>query len=385
MLRLVWRNLLRRPLRSTLTALSIVVAIFLICSLVTLLTTLNAGAANADNRRLAVMSATGLFVELPLSYQARIEQVPGVERSTKFCWFGGYFRTPANFFAQFAVDPEAMLAMYPECVVPEEQQKDFLANRASCLIGSGLQRTFGWNVGDTIPIIGALHPHPDDKAWEFKVAGIYHSPVPNFDNRTLFFHWDYYEETLKVGGVPPNVSVYSLRIAPGVDAAQVISEVEALYQNGPQRVDCATEAEFQKQFAEMIGNLPMFVGWIGTGVLLAILLASVNTMLMAFREQSSEIGILKALGFTDATTFRLLVAQSLLLCGLGGALGIALSAASEGWVSDQLGSSFPGYMILPRTYAMAAVIALAIGLLAGLVPAWQAARLRCVEALRLAE
>jgi len=220
---------------------------------------------------------------------------------------------------------------------------------------------------------------------EFKVAGVYDSAQPNFDNRTLYFHWDYYEETLKVGGVPPNVSVYSLRIKPGVDAAQVISEVEALCANGPQRVDCDTEAEFQRQFAEMIGNLPMFVGWIGTGVLLAILLASINTMLMAFREQSSEIGILKALGFTDATTFRMLVAQSLLLCGVGGALGIAFSAASERWVSDKLGSSFPGYMILPKTYAMAAVIAVAIGLLAGLVPAWQAARLRCVEALRLAE
>jgi putative ABC transport system permease protein len=385
MFHLIWRNLLRRPLRSTLTALSIVVAIFLICSLVTLLTTINAGAEHADNRRLAVMSATGLFVELPLSYQARIAQVPGIEKTTKFCWFGGYYRTPANFFAQFAVDPADMLDMYPECALPADQRESFLHERTSCIIGSGLARSFGWQVGQTVPIIGALHPHPDDKAWEFKVAGIYHSTVPNFDNRTLFFHWDYYEETLKSAGVPPNVGVYSLRVAPGTDVPRVIADVEALYQNGPQRVDCDTEAEFQRQFVGMVGNLPLFIGWIGTGVLLAIFLASVNTMLMAFREQSSEIGILKALGFTDATTFRLLVAQSLLLCCLGGAIGIALAFASEKAVSDMLGSMFPGYMILPSTYAMAAAIAVGIGLLAGLVPAWQAARLRCVEALRLSE
>ncbi len=385
MLNLIWRNLLRRPLRSTLTALSIVVAIFLICMLVTLITTINAGAERADNRRLVVMSATGLFVELPLSYQARISQVPGIEKTTKFCWFGGYFRTPKGFFAQFAVDPETLLEIYPECELSTEEREAFLRERTSCIIGDGLERKYGWKVGDTIPIIGALHPHPDDKAWEFKVAGVYHSKVPNFDNRTLYFHWDYYEETLKAAGLPTNVGVYSLRVAPGTDVPRVIAEVEALYQNGPQRVDCDTEAEFQRQFIGMVGNLPLFVGWIGTGVLLAILLASVNTMLMAFREQASEIGILKALGFTDATTFRMLVAQSLLLCCLGGAVGIALAAATEKPVSDMLGQYFPGYMILPSTYAMAAGIALGIGLLAGLVPAWQAARLQCVEALRLAE
>jgi putative ABC transport system permease protein len=385
MLRLIWRNLLRRPLRSTLTGLSIVVAIFLICMLITLVTTLRAGTETADSRRLVVMSATGLFVELPLSYQARIEQVPGVERSTKFCWFGGYFRSPKNFFGQFAIDPEAMLAIYPECQLDDQERSRFLANRSSCIVGSALERKFGWKVGDTIPIIGALHPHPEDKAWEFEVAGIYHSPVPNFDNQTLFFHWDYYEKTIEAAGVPPNVSVYSMRLEPGADAAQVTAEIEALYEHGPQRVDCATEAEFQRQFVEMFGNIPLFVGWIGTGVLLAILLASVNTMLMAFREQANEIGILKALGFTDATTFRLLVAQSLLLCGLGGAAGIALAAGSERWIADMLGTSFPNYMVQARTYGLAAAIALAIGLVAGLIPAWRAARLRCVEALRLAE
>ncbi len=385
MVKLIWRNLLRRPLRSLLTALSLLVAIFLICALATLLTTLKAGAEHADNRRLAVMSANGLFVELPIAYQEKIEQVEGVERTTKFCWFGGYYQSLRNFFAQFAVDPEAMLAMYPECQVPPEQAKSFLENRTSCLIGSALARQHGWKVGDTVPIIGALHPHPDDKAWEFQVAGIYHSAVPNFDNRTLFFHWEYFQRTLEDAGQPPNVSVYAVRVEPGVDVARVIADVEGMFQNGPQRVDCDTEAEFQRQFAEMLGNLPLFVGWIGTGVLLAILLASINTMLMAQREQVYEIGILKALGFNDAATFRLLVAQSLVLCCLGGGLGIAFAWASQGWIGDKLGSSFPGYVVVPRTFAMAAIVTVGIGLIAGIVPAWRAARLRAVEALRSVE
>jgi len=383
--KLVTRNLWRRPLRSTLTVLSISVAVFLICGLRTLLTTLTAGMEHADSRRLAVMSATGLFVELPMSYQERIDQVPGVQRTTKFQWFGGYYRSPANFFGQFAVDPPAMLEMYPECKLEPAEREAFLQGRTSCIIGRDLSRDFGWKIGDTIPLIGALHPHPRDEAWEFVVAGVYRSEVPNFDNRTMFFHWDYFQETLESGDLPPGVAVYAVRVEPGADVATVIGDVEALFENGPQRVDCDTEAEFQRQFVSMIGNLPLFVGWIGTGVLIAIVLACINTMLMALREQLYEIGIMKSLGFTDASMFGLLIAQALALSGVGGGLGMLLAWATQGPIGTGLSAFFPGYAIRPGTFALAAVITVALGLFSGIMPAIHAARLRCVEALRSVE
>lgn len=385
--KLVWRNLARRPLRALLTIASLTIAIFLICGLRTLITTLNAGVENADSRRLAVMSATGLFVELPMNYQAKIDALPGVELTTKFQWFGGYYRSQKNFFAQFAIDPASFFEMYPECQVPPEQQQAFIANRTSCIIGDGLSKdpAMGWKVGDTIPLIGSLHPHPDDKAWEFQVAGIYHPTAPNFDNRTMFLHWDYYEETLKSGGVTPGVGVFSIRVAPGADVPSVIAAVEDTFRDTEQRVDCQTEAEFQRQFVTMFGNIPLFVGWIGTGVLIAILLASVNTMLMAMREQSADIGVLKSLGFTDGSMFGLLIAQSLFLSLLGGALGLFLAWSTQKTIADALGAMFPGFVIKPGTFALAAVIAVLIGFAAGVIPAWRASRLRCVEALRSAD
>jgi len=379
---LVWRNLMRRPMRSVLTVASLVVAIFLICSLLTLITTIHAGVDNADSRRLAVMSATGLFVELPMKYQAEIEKVPGVEMTTKFQWFGGYYRSQQNFFAQFAIDPDTMFRMYPECQLPAEQIEAFRKNRTSCIIGEKLATKYGWKVGQTVPIIGALHPHPSDKAWEFQVAGVYHSPVPNFDNQTLFFHWDYFEETLKQGGLVPGVGVFSIRVAKGADVSSVIAGVEQAFRDSEQRVDCETEAEFQRQFVTMFGNIPLFVGWIGSGVVMAILLACVNTMLMAMREQTGDIGVLKALGFTDGSMFALLIAQALFLCLLGGGLGMLLAWLTEGGVADGLGTMFPGYEVKAGTYAFAAAVTLALGVLAGLLPAWGARNLRCVQALR---
>ncbi len=381
-LKLVGRNLLRRPLRSLLTIASLTIAFFLICGLRTLITTLRAGVENADPRRLDVMSANGLFVELPLHYQAKMDQIPGIERTTKFQWFGGYYRSQKNFFAQFAIDPDTMFDMYPECQVPAEQIEALRKTRTGCIIGRTLAKEFGWKIGDSLPIIGALHPHPEDKAWEFQVVGIYHSDVPNFDNRTMFFRWDYFEETLKAGGVPPGVGVYALRVEPGADVARVIADVEDAFRDSEQRIDCTTEAEFQRQFQSMFGNIPLFLGWIGGGVLVAILVGCINTMLMSMREQTPEIGILKSLGFTDGSMFGLLLLQALFLCLIGGGLGLLIAWSTQGAIARSIEYMFPGYAIKPGTFALAAFLAFVLGPLAGLLPAWRARRLRCVEALR---
>jgi putative ABC transport system permease protein len=380
--KLVWRNLVRRPLRSALTIGSLAIAIFLICGLRTLITTLRSGVENANPRRLAVMSATGLFAEMPMKYQAEIERIPGVEMTTKFQWFGGYYRSQKHFFAQFAVDPHTMFEMYPECQVPADQREAFAKARTGCVIGKSIAKEFGWKVGDTVPLIGALHPHPEDKAWEFLVVGIYHSDVPSFDNRTLFFHWDYFEETLKQGGVSPGVGVFSIRAARDADVARVIADVEDAFRDSEQRVDCQTEAEFQRQFQSMFGNVPLFLGWIGGGVLVAILVACINTMLMATREQTPEIGIMKSLGFTDASMFGLLSAQAFFLCLVGGSLGLFIALSTQGMVAASMEQMFPGFSIKTETIVLAAVVILLLGLLAGILPAWRAGRLRCVEALR---
>jgi putative ABC transport system permease protein len=275
-----------------------------------------------------------------------------------------------------------MFTMYPECQVTPAEIEAFKQDRQACVIGKTLAKEFGWKVGDTVPLIGALHPHPEDKAWEFHVVGIYHSDVPNFDNRTLFFQWEYFEETLKQGGVPPDVSIYSIRVLPDANVDRVIADVEDTFRDSERRIDCSTEAEFQRQFLTMFGNIPVFMAWIGGGVLVAILVACINTMLMAMREQTAEIGVMKSLGFTDGSMFTLFIVQAMFLCLVGGGLGMLLSWITQGGIASSIEYMFPGYKIKPETFAMAAGVSLVIGPLAGIVPAWRARGLRCVDALR---
>jgi putative ABC transport system permease protein len=181
------------------------------------------------------------------------------------------------------------------------------------------------------------------------------------------------------------VGVYSLRAAADADVARVIADVEQAFVDSEQRIDCTTEAEFQRQFQTMFGNIPVFLGWIGGGVLIAILVACVNTMLMSMREQTSEVGVLKSLGFVDGSVFGLFIAQATLLCLVGGGLGIFLAWATQGVIAGSIEYMFPGYSVRTSTFALAAAITLALGPLSGLAPAWRAGRLRCIEALRATE
>ena len=384
LVRLVWRNLARRKLRTALTVASLVVAFFLLCTLRSLVTTLQAGADAASASRLIVQSAVSLFVDLPQSYQAKIAAVDGVTRISKWQWFGGYYQEERNRFAQFAVDPRETMAVYPEMQVFDGSLDAFYANRQSAVIGEGLAEQYGWKVGDRVQIIPELFPHPDGPgvAWEFDVAAVYRPTQRNFDAKMFMFHWDYFEDTVEAAtGEAPGVGTYILEVAPGVDPTAVMARVDALFENGPQRVQATSESEFQRQFVTMFGNVPFFVSTIGGGVLLAILLAVINTMLMAGREQTHDVGILKALGFTDGDVVRVLAQQSLLISVLGGALGIGLAKLAEPGIAVAIGSMFGGYHVEQQTVLLAGALAVGLGVVAGVAPAWRAARLTTIDAL----
>lgn len=383
-LRLVFQNLLAHPVRVFLTVGSMVIAFFLLCFLRTVIVGLEAGVKGADDSRLMVQSAVSLFVNLPISYQGKIESVDGVENTCKLQWFGGIYQDPSNFFAQFAVDHDRFFDVYREVELIEGSREAFETKRTACVVGADLAKRYGWKIGDTIPILGTIFPRNDGRPWAFELVGIYHSTSANVDQLTMWFHYDYLQETLEAGSTsgPPGVGVFVVDLEPGAQVEAVSARIDDLFKGGPQRVQTTTEAEFQRQFVTMLGSVPTFLGSIGGGVLFAILLAVTNTMLMAARERTRELGILKALGFSNDVAFALLLGESLLLALVGGGVGIGLALLSEPVISGALSALFPNYHVTGDTVRLGAGLALIIGLVAGIVPAWQASRLDVVEALR---
>lgn len=395
---LVRRHLVTHWVRTLLTGAAMVVALYLYCLLISLVTTLDAVVTESASDRLVTQSAVSLFVQLPLDYQPKIAALPGVEEATKFQWFGGQYQDPGNFLAQFGVDHEVFFDMYrkeieivegPGGVTGPDARRAVLealrGERRGMVIGRGLERDFGWHVGDTIPLIGTIWRHDDGRAWEFLVVGIYEPLKSNMDDRTMWFRFDYLEEAIRAGGVsgpPVSSGVYMVNVADGHDPSQVIADIDALFANGPQVTMTTTEAAFQATFVAMMGNVPLFVGTIGGAVAFAVFFSVINTMLMSARQRTHEIGILKALGFRDGALARLMLGESLALALLGGTLGVGLALATQEPLRRMLGPYWPQFAVEPGTALAGLAISLAIGLVAGIAPALVAARMRPSDALR---
>jgi putative ABC transport system permease protein len=385
-LRLLWRNLLAHPIRAALTIGSVAVAVLLVSFLDAFVRGFSAGVDLAAQNRLVVMSQVSLFVDLPLAYEQKIAQVPGVANTCKFQWFGGTHRDRGGFFAQFGVDPTNFRTTYPEVGIVDGDYAVFEQRRDTCLIGRGLAAQYGWKIGDNIPLTSALYPRGrgGDDAWTFTVAAIYEAKVKSFDEQTMYFHFDCLREALEQGVAQgqAGVGVYSVRLQPGAHAETVMGAVDALFENGPQKVRTTTEAEFNRQFVSMMGNVPLLLRSIGGAVLFAIFFAVLNTMMMAGRERTRDLGIMKALGFGDSAVALLLLGESLLLTTLGGLLGALLAVISAPGVMPFVAGMAPGFAIDLRVVLQGLGLAALVGLASGLLPGLRAARLVPVRALR---
>lgn len=375
---LVFRNMLHSKRRTILTVLSIMVALFLFATLRTVVTAFNAAVATADDTRLIVRRSTSLVFPLPMAYYDRLTRVDGVEGVSWANWFGGIYQEPKNFFAKFAVDVNSYFDLYPEIVVPPDQMAAFKAERTACIVGSGLAKKYGFKVGDTIPIVGDIYPHPDGE-WRFVVRGIYTPGKDDVDANTMYFHWDYLNQTIGDAGM---VGIYVLKLTdPGLTAA-VAQRVDALFANSNAETKTETEAAFQLGFVSMLGNIGLLVAIIGSAVVFAIVLVTFNTMMMAARERTKEIAVMKTLGYPDGLIFGLLVAESTLISLLGGALGLTIAAVTYAATNFTAGGLVPSFTVKPQTMLLGFGLSLVMGISSGVVPAIQASRLKIAEALR---
>jgi putative ABC transport system permease protein len=376
-LRLIATNLSRAKRRTFLTISSIAVALFLFCTLRTVLTSFDASLRAADASRLVVRHAASLVFPLPLSYRGRLVQVPGVTGVTFANWFGGTYQDPKNFFAQFAVDVPTFFALYPECLIPPGELRAFENERTACIVGRKLAKKYGWKPGDRIPLEGTIYPG----RWEFTLRGIYIGKTEDLDENTMFFHWDYLNESLPQGR-RDEVGIYYLRLASPDLAARVSRTVDAMFENSNTPTRTETEKAFQLGFISMLGNIQLLLFLIGSAIVFAIMLVTINTMMMAFRERTTEVAVLKTLGFPDSLVLHLVAGEAMLVAVLGGLIGCGLAVLVFLQSDFTAGGLLPSFRVTAGTVGMGLLLSAVMGFLSGLVPAVQAARLPIVAALR---
>jgi putative ABC transport system permease protein len=382
-LHLIWASLFRRKTRTILTLVSIATAFLLFGLLDAVrLTFQNAGRSAAGAERLQTSSRLSFIETLPLSLGSQIEAVPGVRGVAYANWFGGVYQNPRNQVFSFAVSPN-YLDLYPEVELGAAERKRFDETANAVVAGEVLMKRYGWKVGDTIPLQSLIYADRNgSKNWSFQLVGMLRAKdrkTGGFSDSMLVLHWKTFDETTPVNG--GTVGWYVTRVGDVAQADRVARAIDALSANSDHETKTQTEQAATASFLKQLVDIGLLVTSIMGAVFFTLLLLTGNTMMMAVRERTAEIAVLKTIGFTRGSVLGLVLAESVLLLVVGGVIGIGLVSVLAPAITEGSGRliNLPGVGL--RSWLLGGVLMLGIGFAVGAVPAWRAMRINLVSAL----
>lgn len=380
-LKLVFKNIFRAKLRTALTMIGLVIAIVAFGLLQTVVDAWYAGSNGASASRMVTRNAISLVFSMPIYYRERIKTVDGVKAVSISNWFGGIYKEPQNFFAQFAVDHENFFDLYPEFLIPPEQLLAFKRDRQGAMVGRKLADQYGWKIGDTIPIRGTIYPG----TWQFTVRGIYDGKDDTTVVRQFYFHYDYLNEEMKRKS-PRRADQVGIFIVDASDAsrtADISRGVDAEFKNSLAETLTETEKAFQLGFVAQSESIVVAIRIVSFVVIIIIMAVVANTMAMTARERLSEYATLKALGFSPAFVAALIFGEALMMCFIGVGIGILLTfPIAAGFANSPAGAVFAAFKVSQATILLQLGCALIVGVVASLVPSVRSANVKIVDGLR---
>ncbi len=380
-LKLIFRNTFRHPLRAGLTILGLAIAVMAFAIIRTTVSSWYAGAQAASPNRLVTRSAVSLVFTLPIAYEEKISKIEGVTGISHAMWFGGIYVDPKNFFPQFAVDGDTYIDLYPEYIIAPEQMEDFLKQKNAVIIGRRLADRFGWSLGDQVRLTGTIFPGD----WDFVIRGIYSGAEENTDETIWHMRYDYLDERMRteMPGRAGQVGSFIVQIADPSQSAAISQQIDAMFENSSAETLTETEESFMLSFVSMASSIVTGLQIISVLVIGIILLVLGNTMAMTARERISEYAVMKTLGFRPLHVVGLIIGESLFIAALGGAMGLLVTFPIARLVQAAMADFFPVFKVEPITLVLAVLASFAVGLMAAVFPTLKAVRTPIVEGLRI--
>jgi putative ABC transport system permease protein len=377
------RNIGRNKLRTTLTVTVVAIATLFFIMLRTVVWAWTSAAEFSAKDRIASRHKVSFIMPLPRRYADEIAQMQGVKAVAWASWFGA--KDPKNeqeFFATIAVPPKPYLDVYTEMKVPEEQKQAWYQDRRGALVGDALAKKQGWKVGDKVTLAGTIYPGD----WDFFVRGIYTTKTTNVDRNTLFFHWDYLNESL-----PPQQKDQIGWIIANIDDAgasgRLSKEVDAKFDDRDTQTITMSEAALNQSFLGMFSAVLKAIDVVSLVIIVIMGLIVGNTIGMGVRERTNEYGVLRAIGFVPKHIAQFVLGEALVIGLLGGGLGLLIGYPFVNNVlgralEENMGAFFPQFKVQPVIALIAFALAVLLAVVSGLLPARQAAGLKVVDALR---
>jgi len=380
-LHLIWAALFRRKTRTILTLVSIVAA-FLLFGLLDAVRVSFAEAGKSANgaERLQVGARLSFIQPLPQGLGAQIAQVPGVRDVAYANWFGGAYQDPHNQIFTFAVSPN-YLDVYPEVEVDPEQRKAFDANLNGILVGEVIMKKYGWKIGDKLPLQSQIFPNKEgSKNWNFDIMGVMKSKDNKaFQSQMIVLHWKNFDETTPYNR--GSVGWYIARVNDVNDSDRVAKAIDAISANSDHETKTMTEQAATANWIKQLADIGLIVTSIMGAVFFTLVLLTGNTMMQAVRERTSELAVLKTIGFSNGSVLAMVLAESVLLLVLGGVIGLGLVSLISMALPALSGGMITHTSVGAKSWSLGLALAIAIGVVIGTLPAMRAMRLHIVDAL----
>jgi putative ABC transport system permease protein len=377
------RNIGRNKLRTALTISVVAIATLFFILLRTVVWSWTSASEFSKKDRIATRHKVSFVLQLPKRYTEEIAQIPGVAAVSYACWFGA--KNPKNeqdFFATIATDPKTLLDVYSEIKTSAAEKEAWFGDRQGALVGDSLAKKEGWKVGDKVTLKGTIYPGD----WTFNIRGIYTTTTTNVDRSTLWFHYNYLNESLperrkdQVGWIATNIRNAS-------DSGRISKEIDAKFDTRDLQTITMSEAALNQSFLGMFAAVLKAIDIVSVVITMIMALIVGNTIAMGVRERTNEYGVLRAIGFLPKHVARFILVEGVVVGVLGGLLGVLLGypVVNNGMgriIEENMGNMFPQFKVQPGIAAFAFGLATLLGLLAAIFPARRAARLQVVEALR---
>ena len=379
---LIRANLGRNKLCTALTGGAITLAVALVCMLLTMPAGLDAILEHAtNNTRISVHNKAGLVYSMPYAFTRKVREVDGVAAAVAMVWFGGAFEEQGRVtFPNFAVEADQVGAVYPDYGIEPQQLADFQRYRDGAIVGRQTMKKYGWKIGDRITLRSTVWPANLD----VRIVG----EMTDERSPLLWINREYLDQALQAAGRPGLgiAGIIWVRAADPNQVNAIMRTIDDLSRNSEAETATETEKSF---FASFFGSLQGFVTvvLIVTGlVALCIVFIAANTASMAVRERAGELAVLKAIGFTRRIIFGTLFAEAVVLSTIAGALGVGLTLGLTGVLrSVAAGSEALGplgnFIVTAPVIVQGVFLSLFVGMLAGVVPSWGAARKSVVQTL----
>lgn len=375
---LIWAGLWRKKVRTIFTMLSIVVAFLLFGLLQGVNQGMNALIDNLDVDRLYVSARTNMTEGLPLQYQDKIATVPGVKEVAHWTYFGGYFQDQRTPIPAFATNADALFKIYKEMRIKPEYLEAMNRTRTGVLVSEALARQHGWKVGDRIPIGTTIWTTKSGSStWEFDVVGTFDASDYGQGFPSFYLNQEYFKEASAFGGYV--VHYFLVGIEDPREATRISNAIDTLFANSSSETRTQTESALMQMQLKQVGDINFILNAIVGAVLFTLLFLTANTMMQSVRERTSELAVLKTLGYSDEKVLTLVLVEALMLCVFAAGVGLALATAL---FFSPIVRGFFGAIPMPAIVLVAgAAMAAVLAFVSGFPPAWRAKRLNIVDAL----